>query len=82
MAQLNSRDSAYRLRYLAKRVLRTAPKTEVGQLQKIRHEWQTLKMLTLFLVSDAKNKFNIYPWHSWIARQTPTLKVVGSNPIG
>ena len=29
-------------------------------------------------------KFNIifYPWHSWIARQTPTLKAVGSNPIG
>ena len=27
-------------------------------------------------------KINIYPWHSWIARQTPTLKAVGSNPIG
>ena len=27
-------------------------------------------------------KLNIYPWHSWIARQTPTLKAVGSNPIG
>ena len=25
---------------------------------------------------------NIYPWHSWIARQTPTLKVNGSNPFG
>ena len=25
---------------------------------------------------------NIYPWHSWIARQTPTLKVEGSNPFG
>ena len=24
----------------------------------------------------------IYPWHSWIARQTPTLKVNGSNPFG
>ena len=23
-----------------------------------------------------------YPWHSWIARQTPTLKVNGSNPFG
>ena len=23
-----------------------------------------------------------YPWHSWIARQTPTLKVEGSNPFG
>ncbi len=22
------------------------------------------------------------PWHSWIARQTPTLKVSGSNPLG
>ena len=22
------------------------------------------------------------PWHSWIARQTPTLKVEGSNPFG
>ena len=27
-------------------------------------------------------KQNIYPWHSWIARQTPTLKVEGSNPFG
>ena len=27
-------------------------------------------------------KINIYPLHSWIVRQTPTLKVVGSNPIG
>ena len=26
--------------------------------------------------------FNFYPWHSWIARQTPTLKVEGSNPFG
>ena len=25
---------------------------------------------------------NFYPWHSWIARQTPTLKVNGSNPFG
>ena len=25
---------------------------------------------------------NICPWHSWIARQTPTLKVSGSNPLG
>ena len=24
----------------------------------------------------------IYPWHSWIARKTPTLEAVGSNPIG
>ena len=24
----------------------------------------------------------IYPWHSWIARQTPTLKASGSNPLG
>ncbi len=24
----------------------------------------------------------ICPWHSWIARQTPTLKVSGSNPLG
>ena len=22
------------------------------------------------------------PWHSWIARETPTLKVTGSNPAG
>ena len=22
------------------------------------------------------------PWHSWIARQTPTLKAAGSNPVG
>ena len=22
------------------------------------------------------------PWHSWIARQTPTLKASGSNPLG
>ena len=27
-------------------------------------------------------KSNTYPWHSWIARQTPTLKVSGSNPLG
>ena len=27
-------------------------------------------------------QFHIYPWHSWIARQTPTLKVEGSNPFG
>ena len=25
---------------------------------------------------------HICPWHSWIARQTPTLKVEGSNPFG
>ena len=25
---------------------------------------------------------SIYPWHSWIARQTPTLKASGSNPLG
>ena len=25
---------------------------------------------------------NIYPWHSWIARETPTLEVAGSNPVG
>ena len=24
----------------------------------------------------------ICPWHSWIARQTPTLKAEGSNPFG
>ena len=24
----------------------------------------------------------ICPWHSWIARQTPTLKASGSNPLG
>ena len=22
------------------------------------------------------------PWRSWIARQTPTLKAAGSNPVG
>ena len=25
---------------------------------------------------------HICPWHSWIARETPTLKVTGSNPAG
>ena len=30
----------------------------------------------------AFKKLNICPWHSWIARQTPTLKVEGSNPFG
>ena len=25
---------------------------------------------------------DICPWHSWIARQTPTLKAEGSNPFG
>ena len=28
------------------------------------------------------SKLNTCPWHSWIARQTPTLKVEGSNPFG
>ena len=28
------------------------------------------------------NMEDIYPWHSWIARQTPTLQVEGSNPFG
>ena len=31
---------------------------------------------------DIITKLNICPWHSWIARQTPTLKVEGSNPFG
>ena len=25
---------------------------------------------------------NFCPWHSWIARETPTLKAAGSNPVG
>ena len=29
-----------------------------------------------------KNNKYFYPWHSWIARKTPTLEAVGSNPIG
>ena len=28
------------------------------------------------------NYQSICPWHSWIARQTPTLKASGSNPLG
>ena len=24
----------------------------------------------------------ICPWHSWIARETPTLEAAGSNPVG
>ena len=31
---------------------------------------------------DSAKQFYICPWHSWIARQTPTLKVEGSNPFG
>ena len=30
----------------------------------------------------ATQRVAICPWHSWIARQTPTLKVEGSNPFG
>ena len=30
----------------------------------------------------AARTISIYPWLSWIARQTPTLKVEGSNPFG
>ena len=26
--------------------------------------------------------FGMRPWRSWIARQTPTLKAAGSNPVG
>ena len=26
--------------------------------------------------------FYVRPWRSWIARQTPTLKAAGSNPVG
>ena len=26
--------------------------------------------------------FPLHSWRSWIARQTPTLKAVGSNPAG
>ena len=25
---------------------------------------------------------HICPWHSWIARETPTLEAAGSNPVG
>ena len=25
---------------------------------------------------------DLRPWRSWIARQTPTLKAAGSNPVG
>ena len=28
------------------------------------------------------NNQYIYPWHSWIARKTPTLEAAGSNPVG
>ena len=34
-----------------------------------------------FCAKMAKHTY-LYPWHSWIARQTPTLKVAGSNPVG
>ena len=39
------------------------------------------KYLTLAVFCCIILKY-ICPWHSWIARQTPTLKAVGSNPIG
>lgn len=31
---------------------------------------------------DGDTPSHIYPWHSWIARKTPTLEVAGSNPVG
>ena len=38
---------------------------------------------TIILFYDTIHRsIQIYPWHSWIARQTPTLKVNGSNPFG
>ncbi len=37
---------------------------------------------TVFSYFVAKAAPILYPWHSWIARQTPTLKVAGSNPVG
>ena len=29
-----------------------------------------------------EHSFGMRPWRSWIARQTPTLKAAGSNPVG
>ena len=37
------------------------------------------------LQSDGKRGImlhSICPWHSWIARETPTLEAAGSNPVG
>ena len=36
----------------------------------------------MFFVIQYISQSYIYPWHSWIARQTPTLKANGSNPFG
>ena len=49
---------------------------------------KTLSRATLCgIISPLRARFMrrrsyFYPWHSWIARQTPTLKVEGSNPFG
>ena len=37
---------------------------------------------SLWYNSEVRIHQYTYPWHSWIARQTPTLKVEGSNPFG
>ena len=42
-------------------------------------------LTTIFEKADYRRKALIEymcPWRSWIARQTPTLKVAGSNPVG
>ena len=33
-------------------------------------------------IARAAMVYIICPWHSWIARETPTLEAAGSNPVG
>ena len=46
------------------------------------------KLLKVLLFSPIAGRLKISyrlgmrPWRSWIARQTPTLKAAGSNPVG
>ena len=46
---------------------------------------QRRNFLQIRLQSDRKRGImlhSICPWHSWIARETPTLEAAGSNPVG
>ncbi len=38
-------------------------------------------MLTNLQKNDTISLLDIYPWHSWIARQTPTLKVTSEKQL-
>ena len=47
--------------------------------------WADYCLTTIFPDSQKAENFissGMRPWRSWIARQTPTLKAAGSNPVG